>query len=72
MMDEETPPVKERGRERERLRANSIYLQPVLMKSFKVDALWVPLARQPNATHNAVSIALLPPINVRTIQTWIH
>jgi len=40
------------------------------MKSFKVDALCVPLARQPNATHDAVSIALLPPINDRDKQKY--
>lgn len=36
-------------------------LQPVFIKSFKVEALWVPLARHPNATHKAVRIALFPP-----------
>ena len=40
-------------------------LQPVFIKSFKVDALCVPLARQPNATHKAVSIALLPPTFIK-------
>lgn len=40
-------------------------LQPVFIKSFKVDALCVPLARQPKATHKAVSIALLPPTFIK-------
>lgn len=31
------------------------------MNSFRVEALWVPFARDPKATHNAVKIALLPP-----------
>lgn len=42
-------------------KGNQIYLQPVFMKSFKLDALCVPLARDPNAIHRAVSIALFPP-----------
>lgn len=35
------------------------------MKSFSVLALCVPLARLPNATHNAVSIALFPPTPIK-------
>jgi len=64
------PHQSNKSRERERESANGIYLEPVLMKSFKVDALCVPLARQPNATHNAVSIALLPPIDDRDKQKY--
>ena len=37
----------------------------------KVDALWVPLARHPNATHKAVRIALLPLVNPKN-QTTFH
>ena len=33
----------------------------------KVDALWVPLARHPNATHKAVRIALLPIVNPKNL-----
>lgn len=47
------------------LKLQFTYPQPVFIKSFKVDALCVPLARHPNATHNAVSIALFPPIYIK-------
>lgn len=35
------------------------------MNSFNVVALCVSLARDPNATHNAVNIALLPPVKIK-------
>lgn len=35
--------------------------QPVLINSFKLNALCVLLARHPKAMHRAVNIALLPP-----------
>lgn len=46
-------------------KTKDINLQLVLIKSFSVVALWVPRARDPNATHNAVSMALFPPTRTR-------
>lgn len=42
------------------------------MNSLSVVALWVPRARDPNATHNAVSIALFPPTRTRTEEKKTH
>jgi hypothetical protein len=54
----------ERGKQKTNVKLTN--LQPVFIKSFKELALWVPLARHPNATHKAVRIALLPPVNAKT------